>query len=115
MIGPTQIRQVNELSRGLGRVEKRILEYLDEKAKRSKVTQLKTIESYVSTSEISERLDLSGAVVCQAINALGKSGQIRIYPNGRRRNRYFGSALLPIITEEELSRTFETILSVSGS
>ena len=103
------------MSKGLGKTEKLILEYLDEKAKRSKVTQLKTIESYASTSEIAEKLHFSPAVVCQAINALGKSGQIRIYPNGRRRNRYFGSALLPIITEEELSRTFETILSVSGS
>ncbi len=56
---------MSDMSRGLGRTEQRILEYLDEKAKRSKVSEMKTVESYASTSEIGERLVISSDCVCQ--------------------------------------------------
>lgn len=93
--------------------ERRILEYLDEKAKRSKVTEVKTIKAYATTSEIAEKLTISSDCICQAINALGRSGRIRIYPNGRRRNRYFGSLALPRITSEEIFSTVQSILSTN--
>lgn len=102
------------MSRGLGRTERLILEYLDEKAKRGTVTQVKTIAAYANTSEIAENLQIKQDSVCQAINALGRSGRVRIYPNGRKRDRYFGSLILPSIGKEEMSSIFQTILSTNN-
>jgi DNA-binding MarR family transcriptional regulator len=102
------------MCRGLGRTELRILEYLEEKAKSSKVTELKTIESYARTSEIAEKIRISADCVCQAIDSLEKGGRIRRYPNGRKRNRYFGSLILPPTTEDEVSRSALVILSTNN-
>ena len=98
-----EIQAGNKMSIGFGITELRILEYLDDKAKRSKKADLKTIKSYANTSEISKQLLISQDVVCQAITALCKVGRIKIYPNGRKRNRYFGSLILPAVTEKEIA------------
>ena len=104
-----------DLSRGLGKIERVVLEYLDEKAKQSSMTELKTVQSYASTSEIAGKLGIAHDCVCQAVNALWKSGRIKIYPNGRKRNRYFGSVTLPEVSQQEVSSALRGILSTNNS
>ena len=101
------------MSRGLGKTESRIIDYLDEKARIAKSTELKTIQSYASTAELAEKLKIASDSVCQAISSLVKNERIRVYPNGRRRNRYFGSLILPCVNPEEISRKVQSILSTN--
>jgi DNA-binding MarR family transcriptional regulator len=105
---------VDQLSRGLGKTELRILEYLNEKARRSRVDEKRTIACYANTSELAESIGISSACVCQAVNALIRAGRIAIYPNGRKRNRYFGSLILPRVDQQEVSVKVQNILSTNN-
>jgi hypothetical protein len=93
------------MSRGLGRVQRLILDYLDDKAKESQVTKFQTVEAYADTTEISRKLSIRSDIVCQAIDSLIIQNRIRMYPNGRRRDRFYGSLVLPSLLEEEVLST----------
>ena len=100
------------MSRGLGRVQRLILDYLDDKAKRSKVTTFQTVEAYADATEISSRrLKIRVDIVCQAVDSLIIQDRIRVYPNGRRRDRFYGSPVLPSLLEGEVLSTGYQIVS----
>jgi len=90
------------MSRGLGRVQRLILDYLDDKAKRSQVTTFQTVEAYADATEISRSLKIRMDIVCQAVDSLIIQNRIRVYPNGRHRDRFYGSLVLPSLLEEEV-------------
>ncbi len=90
------------MSRGLGKVQKLILDYLENKAKRSKIDVLRTVESYANAKELSIKLHTRSDVVSQAISSLIRRKEIMVYPNGRQRDRYYGSLILPSLTEEDI-------------
>jgi hypothetical protein len=90
------------MSKGLGKVQSLVLSYLDQKAKLSRVTTFNTVEPYATTTEISANLKVRLDTVCQAVESLVAQKKIRVYPNGRKRNRFFGSLILPSISEKEI-------------
>lgn len=101
-----------KLRTGTGKVQRLILDYLDLKAKGSKVTNFKTIESYATAKELSTYLQIRLDIVCQAVDSLLVQNKIRIFPNGRRRNRFYGSLILSNITDEEVDLASKMLLNV---
>lgn len=99
------------MSRGLGKVQRRVLNYLDRKAKESKVTSFKTTEAYATATEMAMRLKVRLDTICQAVDSLSSQKRIRIYPNGRRRNRFYGSLILPTISEEDIFKAGKMLLN----
>lgn len=90
------------MGRGLGSTQRGIIQFLEKKATESKITSRLTIESYANVQEITAALDESSDAVCQALSGLLKRGCIRIYPNNRKRNRYYGSSDLPLVTQNDV-------------
>ena len=87
-----------------------VLVYLDNKAKESRVTALKTVEAYATATELARKLKVRLDTVCQALDSLVSQNRVRTYPNGRKRNRYYGSLILPIITGEEILSASRALL-----
>lgn len=91
------------MGRGLGHLQKSIINYLDNKAANFKGDSGLTVQSYANLQEITTALDESSDAICQALSALIRRGWVRIYPNNRKRDRYYGTARLPIISSDEVS------------
>ena len=99
------------MSRGLGRLQREILDYVETKAKDSKLHHLKTVKVYADTAELSEKLHIPNNQICQAVDSLVRMNKLRIYPNNRKRNRYYGAMLLPEITFDEMLASTRAIVS----
>ncbi len=99
------------MGRGLGSIQRGIIQFLEKKAIESRVASRLTIESYANVQEITTALNESSDTVCQALSGLIRRGSIRIYPNNRKRNRYYGSSVLPYITENEVKTASASFLN----
>ncbi|SRR5579875_1716704 len=102
------------MCRGLGRIQRLVLGYLDEKAKTSNAKELKTVKAYASASEITHYFKIRSDVLCQATDSLIKRKRIRVYPNGRKRNRHYGSTTLPSIEAEDVAKAMTNVLSTNN-
>lgn len=102
---------MNKLGRGLGHLQRSIISYLDTKAENSKNDSGLTVQSYANLREITTALNESSDAICQALSALIRRGWVRIYPNNRRRDRYYGTAKLPAISSSEIANATTALLT----
>lgn len=99
------------MGRGLGHLQRSIISYLDTKAENSNNDSGLTVQSYANLQEITTALNESSDAICQALSALIRRGWVKIYPNNRRRDRYYGTAKLPVISPSEITSAASTLLT----
>ncbi|MDG6997845.1 MAG: hypothetical protein JRN15_01885 [Nitrososphaerota archaeon] len=99
------------MGRGLGHLQRSIIRYLDTKAKNSNIDSGLTVQSYANLQEITTALNESSDAICQALSALIRRGWVKIYPNNRKRDRYYGTAKLPVVTSTEVKNAVSTLLT----
>lgn len=99
------------MGRGLGRLQKSVISYLDRKAEKSEIDSALTVQSYANLQEIASALGESSDAICQALSALIRRGWVRIYPNNRKRDRYYGTAKLPPLTSSEVNYAVQNLLT----
>lgn len=99
------------MGRGLGQLQKNIIDYLNTKAENSENDYGLTVQSYANLIEITTALNESSDAICQALSALIRRGWVRIYPNDRKRDRYYGIARLPAISSSEIKSAASALLA----
>lgn len=99
-----------KMGRGLGHLQKSIITYLDKKARDFSEDAGLTVQSYANLQEITVALNESSDAICQALSALIRRGWVKIYPNNRKRDRYYGAAKLPEITSTEVNNAVSAML-----
>lgn len=100
------------MGRGLGHLQRSIISYLERKAANTDFDSALTVQSYANLQEITAALNESSDAICQALSALIKRGWVKIYPNNRRRDRFYGTATLPIVTSNDVADAVSNILAV---
>ena len=100
------------VGRGLGHLQRSIISYLERKAANSDLDSALTVQSYANLQEITAALNESSDAICQALSALIKRGWVRIYPNNRKRDRFYGTAKLPSITSNDVSEAVGKMLTI---
>ncbi|MGI0084467.1 MAG: hypothetical protein ACREBQ_05240 [Nitrososphaerales archaeon] len=85
------------------RVEQEILDFLDAKAKNSRVTELKTVKAYASIKEISQKLDAPTTLITKIVEEFLTQNKIKLLQNTKQIRKYYGSLILPTISEESVS------------
>jgi hypothetical protein len=85
-----------------GRVMRKIAEYLDSKADRFPPESILDIRAYATITEISSAIGERRDVVWKSIQRLLVSGKIRVYENGEKRKKKYGSWRLPQVRVEDL-------------
>jgi hypothetical protein len=85
-----------------GPVMRKIAEYLDSKADRFPPKSILDIRAYATIAEISSAIGAKPNSVWNAIQRLMFSGKIRIYENGQKRKKKYGSHRLPPVHVEDL-------------
>ena len=93
-----------ELDRTLrtGRLMKKILRYLDRKTDENSPESILDLSPYATAKEISAAIGEDPVCVCHSLSLLLKTGRIRIYENGHKRNMEYGSLKLPQVKREQI-------------
>jgi hypothetical protein len=81
------------------RLEQRIIDYLDGKAKSSKVSELMTAKSYASVEEISRKLHAPVVRIMNLVKELQTQNKIKEY-RVKGLKKYYGSVILPSISKD---------------
>ncbi len=86
-----------------GRVMRSIRIYLEKKAQHTKSPT--DPSGYANLREISDALGIRYDVVDDSLGILLRNGDIKLYPDGSKWRRLFGSKNLPEITRDDLLAT----------
>jgi hypothetical protein len=100
-----------QMGRGLGRLQRNVIGYLENKAKNCEADSTLTVQAYANLQEITSALGESSDAICQALSALIRRGWVKIYPNNRRRDRYYGTSKLPQLTSIEINSLVNNLLA----
>jgi Fic family protein len=87
------------MNRGLGKLQRKILQYADEKASNVDPSKLMTAHPYFCSDEVAKVLGVSTENAIRAIRSLERRGLLRVFPNRRERGISFGSIKLPELNE----------------
>jgi hypothetical protein len=83
------------------RLEQKIVDYLDTKAKKSKVTELKTIKPYATVEELAKNLNSDASEIAKLAEGLLEQNRIKIFSSDKKgKKRYYGSTILPAIAKD---------------
>jgi hypothetical protein len=81
------------------RLDQRIVDYLDAKAKNSKVTELRTIKTYATIDEIAKNLHSTETQVRSLVESLLNQNRIKEFPSVKTGKKFYGSIILPAVTK----------------
>jgi hypothetical protein len=85
------------MGRGLGKLQRRILEYADSKILLVHPSKHLTVLPYVDSAELAHELNADIDDISRALSSLERRRLLRLFPNDRKRDRSYGSLKLPPI------------------
>ncbi|MGI0081503.1 MAG: hypothetical protein ACRECH_18025 [Nitrososphaerales archaeon] len=87
---------------------KRILDFLERRAKEFPPTSLLDTRAYAKVDEIATTIGANPRCVSQSLRVMSRSGSVRIYENGHKRKLLWGSIELPAVTQAQILELVES-------
>lgn len=82
------------------RLEQKIIDYLDAKAKNSKVTELRVSKAYASVDELAKKLFSPPQEITILLEDLLSQNRAKLFPSSKGAKKLYGSIILPAVSED---------------